>query len=175
MFEREPQRIDAAPGDRALAIEHIGSTSVPGLAAKPIIDIMLTLADCANEPACVPDLEATGYGLRIREPDGTGDSPFDGTIPHRVFKRSEIDLNPHVWSSGSPEIDRHCAFHDWLQSHPYDRILYERTRLELAAPAWGSVQQYADAKTTVIEDIRNRAAQAEDVRRDDSGIMRPSP
>ncbi len=175
LFDRERQRIVAALGDRALAIEHIGSTSVPELAAKPIIDIMLTVADCADEPAYVPDLEAGGYVLRIREPDGTGDSPFDGTIPHRMFKGSEIDLNLHVWSSGSPEIDRHRAFRDWLRSHSTDLALYERTKLELAARAWENVQQYADAKATVIEVIHNRAAHAEDVHPPASGIRRPSP
>jgi len=138
---------------------HIGSTSIPGLAAKPIIDIMLVVEHCAGENAYVPDLEAAGCVLRIREPIESDDTPFNGEEPHRVFKGPEIDVNLHVWSLGSPEIDRHVSFRDWLRAHPEDLVHYERTKLELAARTWANVQQYADAKTDVIEKIRARTSQ----------------
>lgn len=157
-FERERQRIQGAIGERALAIEHIGSTSIPGLAAKPIIDILLVVADCTDENAYISDLEAAGFVLRIREPVVDTDSAFHGDAPHRVFKGLEIDLNLHVWSLGSVEIQRHLAFRDWLRTHPEDVALYETTKRKLAARTWANVQQYADAKTEVIEEIRARAS-----------------
>jgi GrpB-like predicted nucleotidyltransferase (UPF0157 family) len=159
MFVRERQLLVAALGDRALEIHHIGSTSVPGLAAKPIIDILLVVEDCADDPAYIPDLEAAGYVLRIREPDESNPL-FTGTEPHRVFKGSEIDLNLHVWSKGSAEIERNLLFREWLRTSPDDRDLYQRVKLDLARQNWDNVQQYADAKTDVIEAIRQRALAA---------------
>lgn len=160
MYERERSRIVGALGDRAIGIEHVGSTSVPGLAAKPIIDIQLVVQDCADDDAYVPALEAAGYVLRIREPAETGNPLFTGTEPHRVFKGSDVDLNLHVWSLGSLEIPRNLVFRDWLRTHPEDLALYERTKRDLASRSWDNVQQYADAKTAVIAEIRERAESA---------------
>jgi GrpB-like predicted nucleotidyltransferase (UPF0157 family) len=149
LFRREAENIQAALGSRALRIEHTGSTSVPGLAAKPIIDILLVVADSIDEPAYVPPLDSAGYQLRIREPDW---------YEHRLFKRENPRVNLHVFSSGCPEIDRVLMFRDWLRSNPADRDLYARTKRDLAAREWPYVQEYADAKTTVIEEILKRAA-----------------
>ena len=148
LFEREEQRIRAALGDAVVQLEHTGSTSVPGLAAKPIIDITLIVADSGDEPAYVPQLEAAGYTLRIREPDWH---------QHRVFKGPDTDVNLHVFSRGSVELDRMVGFRDWLRSHPDDRELYLRTKRELAARTWRHIQHYADAKTAVVEEIIARA------------------
>ena len=148
VFRREADRIRTALGSRALEIEHIGSTSVPGLAAKPIIDILLVVVDSANENAYVPVLESAGYLLRIREPDW-----FD----HRMFNGPDTDINLHVFSSGCPEIDRVLMFRDWLRENPADRDLYARTKLDLAQQEWKYVQNYADAKTAVVADILARA------------------
>lgn len=148
LFEREAGRIRAALGDRALLIEHAGSTSVPGLAAKPRIDIVLAIANSADEPSYVPALEAAGYVLRIREPDW---------YEHRVFKGPDTDVNLHVFSQGCPEIDRMLLFRDWLRSNASDRQLYERTKRELARKNWKYTQNYADAKTAVVEEILARA------------------
>ena len=123
LFEREADRIRAVLGSRALRIEHTGSTSVPGLAAKPIIDILLVVADSADEGAYLPALEAAGYVLRIREPDWH---------EHRMFKGPDTEVNLHVFSSGCPEIDRVLMFRDWLRTHAADRDLYARTKLALA-------------------------------------------
>jgi GrpB-like predicted nucleotidyltransferase (UPF0157 family) len=148
LFEREAERIRTALGDRALRIEHTGSTSVPGLAAKPIIDITLLVPDSADEPAYAPALEAAGYVLRIREPHW---------LEHRLFKGPDTDVNLHVFSEGSVELDRMVGFRDWLRAHPEDRDLYERTKRELATRMWRHVQHYADAKTAVVEEIIARA------------------
>jgi GrpB-like predicted nucleotidyltransferase (UPF0157 family) len=151
LFEREAGRIRRVLGSRALQIEHAGSTSVPGLAAKPIIDILLAVADSADEAAYVPAMEAAGYVLRIREPDW---------YEHRMFRGPDTDINLHVFSCGCPEIDRMLLFRDWLRSHVADRDLYARTKLALARNDWKYVQNYADAKTSVIEEIIARARSA---------------
>jgi GrpB-like predicted nucleotidyltransferase (UPF0157 family) len=148
LFRREAQRIRAILGERALQIEHVGSTSVPGLAAKPIIDILLVVADSADEQAYVAPLEAAGYVLRIREPDWH---------EHRVLKGPDTNINLHVFTSGSGEIDRMLAFRDRLRADERDRLAYERSKRELARRSWKYVQDYADAKTEVVEAIIARA------------------
>lgn len=163
LFERERDRIRAALGDRVVMIEHVGSTSVPGLAAKPRIDLLLVVADSADEPSYVPALEAAGYVLRIREPDW---------YQHRVFKGPDTDVNLHVFSAGSgrPEIGRMLLFRDWLRTNEADRRLYERTKRDLASRTWKYTQNYADAKTTVVEGILARAqAHADDQGRGSGG------
>lgn len=148
LFAREADRIRSLLGSRALRIEHAGSTSVPGLAAKPIIDLPLVVADSAAEDAYAPALEAAGYVLRIREPNW---------YQHRMFKGPVTDINLHVFSSGCPEIDHMLVFRDWLRSNAADRDLYARTKLALAQKEWKYVQNYADAKVVVIEEIIARA------------------
>jgi GrpB-like predicted nucleotidyltransferase (UPF0157 family) len=152
LFDREAQRIRGALGDRALRIEHTGSTSVPGLAAKPIIDVLLAVTDSRDENSYLPDLEAAGYRLRIREIDW---------FQHRMFNGPDSEMNLHVFSSGCPEIDRMLSFRDWLRSHGEDRDVYERTKRALAQNEWKYVQNYADAKTAVIEEILARAIRSE--------------
>ena len=147
-FEREAARLRASLGDRVMQVEHVGSTSVPGLAAKPKIDMLLVVANSANEPTYVPDLEAAGYVLRIREPDW---------YEHRVFKGPDTDINLHVFSWGCEEIDRMLLFRNWLRSNDADRQLYERTKRELASHDWKYMQNYADAKTAVVKTIMARA------------------
>ena len=147
-FEREAKRIRGALGVRALLVEHVGSTSVPGLAAKPIVDIVLAVQDSSDEDAYVPALEAAGYVLRIREPDW---------FEHRVFKGPDTEVNLHVFSAGCEEIGRMLAFRDHLRANDDDRELYERTKRELASREWAFVQDYADAKTAVVREIVARA------------------
>lgn len=148
LFAREADRIRSLLGSRALRIEHAGSTSVQGLAAKPIIDLLLVVADSAAEDAYAPALEGAGYVLRIREPNW---------YQHRMFKGPDTDINLHVFSSGCPEIDHMLLFRDWLRSNAADRDLYARTKLALAQKEWKYVQNYADAKVIVIEEIIARA------------------
>jgi GrpB-like predicted nucleotidyltransferase (UPF0157 family) len=156
-FAREAARIRSALGHRALAVEHVGSTSVPGLIAKPIIDFLLVVADSADEPSYVLALEAAGYVLRIREPDWH---------EHRVLKGPDINLNLHVFTSGSDEIARMLLFRDWLRSNDGDRDLYARTKRELSGKVWKHVQNYADAKSEVVEEIITRARAARNGRAD---------
>ena len=148
LYEAEAARIRAALGERVLLLEHAGSTSVPGLAAKPVVDIVLGVADPADEPSYVPDLEADGYVLRIREPHWH---------EHRMFKDVDPLVQVHVFAAGSTEIVRMLAFRDRLRTHHDERDLYEATKRELAARRWTYVQEYADAKSEVVEAIIARA------------------
>jgi GrpB-like predicted nucleotidyltransferase (UPF0157 family) len=152
LFEREADRIRTTLGERALQIEHTGSTSIPGLAAKPVIDIVLVVEDSSDEDAYVPPMEAAGYVLRIREPEW---------YEHRLFKGPDTNVNLHVFSRGCREIERMVSFRDWLRRNDSDRALYERTKRELAQQDWKFVQNYADAKTVAVQEILVRASSAD--------------
>jgi GrpB-like predicted nucleotidyltransferase (UPF0157 family) len=153
LFEREATRIRAILGTTAIQIEHAGSTSVPGLAAKPIIDIVLVVPDSADEPSYVPAMEAAGYVLRVREPD---------LFEHRMFKGPDTNINLHVFPAGANEIDRMLLFRDWLRANAADRDAYLQVKRGLAQQTWRHVQHYADAKTTIVEQILARAKAAHD-------------
>ena len=148
LYEREAERIQGALGAKALRLEHVGSTSVPGLAAKPLIDIVLVVSDTREEDAYVPPLESAGYVLRIREPDW---------FEHRLFKGPDTNVNVHTFSDGCEEVDRMVGFRDWLRTHDDDRDLYLAAKRELAANRWKYVQNYADAKSAVVREILRRA------------------
>ena len=148
LFAREAERIWATLGERALLVDHVGSTSIPGLAAQPVIDILLAVEDSANEAAYVTDLEAAGYTLHIREPDWH---------EHRLFKGPDTKVNLHVFSTGSVEIERMLRFRDHLRTNDADRELYLQTKRELASRTWQYTQHYADAKSQVVEEILRRA------------------
>jgi GrpB-like predicted nucleotidyltransferase (UPF0157 family) len=148
LYEREEVRIRAALGERVVRLEHVGSTSVPTLPAKPIIDIVLEVQDSADEPAFVPALEAAGYVLQIREPEW---------FEHRLFKGPDTNINLHVFTAGCEETDRMVLFRDWLRGYDADRERYAAAKRELAARDWKYVQQYADAKTAIVEEIMSRA------------------
>ena len=150
-FAVEADKIRGALGERALLLEHVGSTSVPGLAAKPILDILLVVANSADESAYVPALEQAGYVLRIREPNW---------YEHRLLRGIDPAVNLHVLSPDCAETERMLLMRDWLRTHPDDRELYERTKRQLALKTWQFVQNYADAKTAVVEDILARARAA---------------
>jgi GrpB-like predicted nucleotidyltransferase (UPF0157 family) len=124
---------------------------VPGLPAKPIIDMILAVSDSADESTYVPALEAAGYVLRIREPRW---------FEHRVFKGPDTNVNLHVFTVGCAEIDQMLLFRDWLRESVEDRDLYASTKRELAARDWKYVQNYADAKTGVVHEILARARSA---------------
>jgi len=147
-FELEQQRIEGALGGRALSVEHIGSTSVLGLVAKPIIDICVVVEDSSDEASYVPDLEAAGYELRVRESDWH---------EHRMLRTVARDVHVHVFTLGSSEINRHLALRDWLRANDADRELYASTKRSLAQQDWPTMQHYADAKTAIIEVILARA------------------
>jgi GrpB-like predicted nucleotidyltransferase (UPF0157 family) len=154
LYAGEEQRIRRALGTTAAAVEHVGSTAVPGLVAKPIIDIDLAVPDSTDEATYVPALQAAGYVLRIREPEW-----FQHRLL-RLLQGRDPAVNLHVFTTGCEEITRNLRFRDRLRSCEEDRALYARTKLRLAARTWTYLQDYADAKTAVIEEIIVRAEAA---------------
>ena len=148
LFAREADRIRAVLGEAVVLVEHVGSTAVPGLAAKPIIDILLVVPNSADEASYVPLLESAGYVLRVREPEW---------FEHRFFLGPDTDINLHVFSVGVSEIDRMLRFRDRLRTHQAERDHYERTKRALAQRVWRHVVHYAEAKTPVIQEILDRA------------------
>ena len=151
LYEREAARVRGALGAAALRLEHVGSTSVPGLAAKPVVDMVLVVRDTSDEDDYAPALEAAGYVLRIREPEW---------YEHRLFKGPDTNINLHTFSDGCIEVDRMIAFRDRLRTHDGDRELYENAKRELATREWRHVQNYADAKSAVVHGILARALDA---------------
>jgi GrpB-like predicted nucleotidyltransferase (UPF0157 family) len=144
-------RIRQALGWRALQLEHVGSTSVPGLAAKPVIDIDLTVADPDREQDYVPALETVGFRLVIREP---------WWYRHRALFADEPRCNLHVFGLESPEPVRHQIFRDWLRANPTDRDRYAVVKRQAASKANAGgehVMQYNARKQQVIRDIYHKA------------------
>ena len=139
------RRIHDALGDAAVAVEHIGSTSVPGLAAKPIVDVLVTVRDITAEEDYLEPLVAAGFPLRVREPG------------HRMVRTPERDANIHVVEVGAQAAEDYLLLRDQLRSDPEDRRLYERTKRELVSRDWPDTNAYADAKTDVVEAIKARA------------------
>ncbi len=156
-FEKHACVIAEALGGSALRVEHIGSTSVPGLAAKSIIDILVVVPDSADESAYLPQLEAEGYVLRVREPHWN---------EHRMFRTPERDVHVHIYSAGCPEIQRNLFFRDCLRRNIDERCRYEQTKRALAAKEWLDMNAYAEAKTEVIESILHD-------HRDEGGLSTP--
>lgn len=148
-FEQERARIDAALGPVARRIEHIGSTAVPGLAAKPIIDVSVSVDDVEDEASFLPQLEAAGYLLRVREPG------------HRMFRTPELDVHVHLWPAGGEEERRQLVFRDWLRTHPADRDVYASLKRDLATREWRDMNDYADAKGGLIAEIMRRAEESD--------------
>ena len=147
-FAGEAQRIEQALSGLDIDVHHSGSTSVPGLRAKPIIDITLAVPDSTDEAAYVPSLVAEGYEFVLREPEW---------FEHRLLKRTDPAVNLHVFTTGSAEIERMLLFRNHLRNNTADRQLYESTKATLADREWPSVQDYADAKSDVVKAILARA------------------
>lgn len=148
LYRAEAVRLAAALGAAALHLEHVGSTSVPDLPAKPVIDIHLTVANPAEEGAYGPAIERLGYALVHREP---------AWFEHRMFRLASPTVNLHVFGAGCPELDRCRLFRDWLRTDATDRELYAAAKLALAARDWASVQDYAAAKSDIVAAIMRRA------------------
>jgi GrpB-like predicted nucleotidyltransferase (UPF0157 family) len=142
------QRIRDALTAVDVEIEHIGSTSVPGLAAKPIVDIVVTVDDITAEEDFLDALLAAGYELRVREPG------------HRLVRTPAHDVHVHLFERGDPAVDDYLLFRDRLRSDGDDRALYESTKRALLSKRWDDMNDYAEAKTDVIDAIKARAREA---------------
>ncbi len=144
-FEAYADLIRRTLDERALVVEHIGSTAVPGLPAKPIVDMLLTVHDVTDEPAFVPQLEAAGFVLRVREAD------------HLMFRTPGRDVHLHVFEPDRPEVQDYLDLRDWLRVDHADRQHYAVAKRALAGRQWPDMNHYAEAKTAVIEQMLQRA------------------
>lgn len=151
LFQQHAEILSRVLGSRALAIEHVGSTSVPELAAKAIIDIDVIVEDSSDEATYLPDIVQAGYVLRVREPDWH---------QHRMFRTPELDVHVHLFSPGCIEVTRHLAFRDRLRACPEDRLIYESVKRKLAKEDWTDMNAYAAAKSEVVEQILSRVMRA---------------
>ena len=148
LFSTVEARISQALSGCARGVVHVGSTSVPGLGAKPIIDVNLLVDDASDEQSYIPSLERVGFQFRLRQPEW---------FEHRLLRGMDPRTNLHVFSVGCSESDRMVRFRDWLRRDPDDRALYERTKRGLASKRWQTTQDYAEAKTEVVAEIMRRA------------------
>lgn len=144
-FLTERDRIVTALGASARRVDHVGSTSVPGLAAKPIVDIDVSVAEVEDDADYVSALEAAGYVLRVREPG------------HRMLRTPEGDIHVHVCTAGSEWERRHLLFRDHLRENAADRRRYEDVKRALAGRVYDDTNDYADAKTDIVSAIMTRA------------------
>lgn len=149
-FEALAEQIRETLGSAVLEIDHVGSTAVPGLAAKEVIDIDLTLRDPRAEHRYVPPLELLGYRLTVREPS---------FYEHRMLRLQSPRVNLHVFGPNCPENTRHLLFRDWLREHHEDRARYEAAK-RAAVPAGGKVMDYNARKEPVVRNIYERIFRA---------------
>jgi putative glutamine amidotransferase len=149
-FQEEAARIAAALGDQVVRIEHVGSTSVPGLDAKPTIDIQVSLGSLEPRSAYVPALRALGYRTLL-----------DPTSPDHEYASRDVDgrraFQVHLCPAGSGWERRHLAFRDWLRNHPEDAAAYARLKRTLAAQHPNDVFTYTDGKSAFIHSIEAKA------------------
>jgi GrpB-like predicted nucleotidyltransferase (UPF0157 family) len=143
-----------APSGLAIKVDHIGSTSVPGLAAKPIVDIVVAVPDITAEGDYLDPLLAAGYELRVREPG------------HRLVRTPERSVHVHVYEQGAAAIDEYLLLRDHLRSDAADRELYATVKRDLLGRRWDDMNDYADAKTEVIAAIKARARVAREAARE---------
>ncbi|MEV4534894.1 GrpB family protein [Asanoa sp. NPDC049518] len=148
LYARHAARIRAALGPTALAVEHVGSTAVPGLAAKFRIDVDVVVADPRLEDAYLPALTAAGYVLRIREPEW---------YEHRCLHGFDPPCNVHVFPPDCDEHLRHLILRDWLRTHPEDRARYAAEKRRIATSGVTYMAEYANQKSTIIIELLRRA------------------
>lgn len=151
-FEAEARLVAAALGDGVVAIHHVGSTAIPDIHAKPIIDLLVEVRDLADADARRPEMESLGYQVM-----------GEYGIPGRRYFRKDNEEgirthHVHAFQAGSGEVVRHLAFRDYLISHPDDARRYGELKRRLAEEHPRSADAYMDGKDPFIREIDRRAA-----------------
>ena len=155
-FEEVRQYLLGILSGQDARVEHVGSTSVPGLAAKPILDIDIVLQNGADFEVVRSSLEANGY-YHIGNLGITGREAFKYQDKPQLMRH-----NLYALSADADELKRHLTFRDWLRSHPHDREAYAQVKIAAARHFPDDISAYIDAKSDVILDIYKR-----------SGLYRP--
>lgn len=145
MFASEAELIKQALGNNCITVHHIGSTSVPGLSAKPIIDILPVVKDIQEVDKATKVMESLGYEAK---------GEF-GIAFRRYFQkgRNTRTHNVHVYQDGDPEIIRYLKFRDWMRSHPDDAENYSKLKEGLAAKFPEDILQYCNGKDAFVASI----------------------
>jgi GrpB-like predicted nucleotidyltransferase (UPF0157 family) len=145
-YARESQRLKALCGDELVAVHHIGSTSVPGLAAKPIIDLLPLVHSIARVDKRTPELQEAGYVAW-----------GENGLPGRRFFTKDRDgyrtHNLHFYQADHPDVERHLAFCAYLRHHPQARLEYEALKRAVYARHPGDIAAYSDGKDAWIKQI----------------------
>ena len=157
-------------------IEHFGSTSVPGLSAKPVIDILVGIDDISLFPQIVNqlllhqsyihykafDIEVPDRRLFVRLQDGRDSSLIGNiqddfaTIPHEIINQARM-AHIHIWKFGSDNWIRHIAFRDYLRAHEKERKKYGELKLGLSNQDWAHGMEYNDGKSAYIKEVEAKA------------------
>lgn len=159
LFSTLKNDIDIALSGKVLAVEHVGSTAVPGLPAKPVIDIDVIVDDPENEDAYIPALSSLGYALTVRE---------RSWYQHRMLRLDLPRVNLHVFGSNCPEHIRHILFRDWLRTHPQDQNLYAEAKMQAKEGA-DTVQTYNTKKQVVVKQIYRKIFEFYDLQKTSNG------
>ncbi|MDQ0189366.1 GrpB family protein [Alicyclobacillus cycloheptanicus] len=151
MFEEESGYLRGIFAGQLIDVHHIGSTSVPGLEAKPIIDIMPVVRDISLVDECNHDMQNIGY-----EPMGE-----NGITGRRYFQKGGDNRTHHVhiYQVGSPDVERHLAFRDYLRTHPDTVEMYGTLKRQLAHQFPYDIDSYLNGKERLVLEIERRAVQ----------------
>ncbi|MBD2465859.1 GrpB family protein [Oscillatoria sp. FACHB-1407] len=151
-FEIEAQRIVTALDENVVAVYHIGSTAIPNIYAKPIIDLLVVVHDITQVDEQIEAMEALGYEALV-----------EFGIPGRRYFRKNNELgvrthHVHTFESNSSEIERHLAFRDYMIAHPEDAHQYSELKRELVKNLhWSDIEGYMDGKNEFIKEMEQRA------------------
>lgn len=151
-FEAEAKRVAAALGENVVAVHHIGSTAIPDIYAKPVVDLLVEVRDVAGVDGRSPAMEALGYEVM-------GEFGIHGRRYFRKDDREGIRThNIHAFEAGSAEVGRHLAFRDYMIAHPGDAQRYSELKRRLAEEHPRSLDAYMDGKDGFIKEMDGRAA-----------------
>jgi GrpB-like predicted nucleotidyltransferase (UPF0157 family) len=151
-FEAEAQRVAAALGGNVVAVHHIGSTAIPNIHAKPVVDLLVEVADVTEVDGRGPAMESLGYEVM-------GEYGIHG---RRYFRKDNEEgtrtHNVHAFKAGSAEVWRHLAFRDYMIAHPVEARSYSELKRKLAEEHPQSMDEYMDGKDGFIKEMDMRAA-----------------
>ena len=151
-FEAEAERVAAALCENVVAIHHVGSTAIPGIHAKPVVDLLVEVGDLAEVDARSAAMESLGYEVM-------GEYGIPG---RRFFRKDDREgtrtHNVHAFQAGSGEVERHLAFRDYMIAHPGDAQRYGELKRKLAEEHPRSLDGYMDGKDGFIQEMDRRAA-----------------
>ncbi|MEB3281677.1 MAG: GrpB family protein [Lyngbya sp.] len=152
-FQKESQQIANIFGENAIAIHHIGSTSIPGIYAKPVIDLLVEVKEITKVDEKNAEMESFGYTIM---------GEF-GIVGRRYFRKdNSVGIRTHhvhVFEVGSTEVKRHLAFRDYLIAHPEDAQKYSVLKQELAAKYPHDIEAYMDGKDSFIKEMEKKAVE----------------